>query len=59
MLEDYIFTISVEWVQQEAEQRINRRLTDDELSSVRKGIESGLLFDIDTVFTAAIDNAVS
>jgi hypothetical protein len=54
---DNIFSISVEWVQLEAMELINRRLTDDELSSVKKGIDSALLFDIDTVFKTAIKNA--
>ena len=35
---------------------IDRRLTDDEIFSVKKGIESGLFFDIDTVFKTAIEN---
>jgi hypothetical protein len=38
---------------------INRILSDYELASVKKGIESGFLFDFDTVFKTAIRNAVS
>ncbi len=61
-MEDYskgeIFSISYDWVQEEAIDRIGRRLTSDELHFVKQGIESGLLFDIDTVFTAAITEAV-
>ena len=52
-----IFEISIEWVQTEAKKLIDRRLTDDEIYSVKKGIESGLFFDIDTVFKTAIENA--
>ncbi len=52
-----IFEISIEWVQEEAKKLIGRKLTDDEISSVKKGIESGLLFDIETVFKTAIENA--
>lgn len=52
-----IFEISIEWVQLESERLINRRLTEEELSSVKKGIEWGLLTDIDTVFSTAILNA--
>ena len=57
--EEKIFSISVEWVQLESERLIKRRLTDDELYSVKKGIEWGLLTDIDTIFKAAIKDAVS
>jgi hypothetical protein len=57
--EEKIFSISVEWVQLESERLIKRRLTDDELYSVKKGIEWGLLTDIDTVFKAAIEEAVN
>jgi len=53
-----IFAISIEWVQLEAEKLVNRRLTEEELYSVKKGIEWGLLTDIDTVFKTAIRNAV-
>ena len=53
-----IFEISIEWVQLEAEELINRRLSEEELHSVKKGIEWGLLTDIDTVFKAAITTAV-
>lgn len=52
-----IFEISIEWVQEEAKKLIGRKLTDGEISSVKKGIESGLLFDIETVFKTAIENA--
>ena len=52
-----IFEISIEWVQAEAKKLIGRKLTDDEIFSVKKGIESGLLFDIETVFETAIENA--
>jgi len=56
--EEKIFSISVEWVQQEAEKLIKRRLTEDELYSVKKGIEWGLLTDIDIVFKTAIEEAI-
>ena len=56
---DYIFSITTEWVQEEAKQIIKRNLTDEELYSVKKGIESALLFDIDTIFKTAIKEAVS
>jgi hypothetical protein len=55
---DNIFSISYDWVQEEAKERIGRKLTCDELHYVKKGIEWGLLTDIDTVFTTAITGAV-
>ena len=57
-MEEYIFTISVEWVQLEAERYIGRRLNEDELSSVKKGLECGLLYDFDTIIKTAISNAI-
>ena len=52
-----IFEISIEQVQAESKKLIGRKLADDEIFSVKKGIESGLLFDIETVFKTAIENA--
>lgn len=57
--DDHIFFISVEWVQSEAERIVNRRLTNLELHSVKKGLESGLLWDIDIIMRTSIENAVS
>ncbi len=53
-----IFEISIDPVQSEAKEYIGRKLTNDELNSVKRGIEAGLLFDIDTVFKTAINDAV-
>lgn len=53
-----IFSISYDWIQDEAIDRIGRILTCDELHYVKKGLERGLLTDINTVFTAAITGAV-
>ena len=36
----------------------NRRLTDDEMRTAEKCIDSGLSFGIETVFKAAIEAAV-
>ena len=56
--EEIIFAVKVSDLQNEARQRIGRELTEDEIHSASKGIESGLSFDIDTVFATAIDEAV-
>ena len=53
-----IFEISKSWVQEEAKLIIGRTLTDEEILSVKDGIESGLLFDIETVFRTAITEAI-
>ena len=56
--QDKIFSITVEWVQEEAKLLVGRKLTHSELLSVKKGIESALLFDIDTIFKTSIQLAV-
>jgi len=56
--EDIVFAIRIEDLQWEAVQRIGRELTERELHQASKGIESGLSFDIDTVFETAIEEAV-
>ena len=56
--DEILFSVSVGWVQAEAKEYINRKLTEAELLYVKKGIEEGLNFDIETVFEAAIDEAV-
>lgn len=55
---EILFSVNVGWVQEEAKKLINRKLTDNELRLVKKGLESGLTTDIDTVFEVAIEEAV-
>ena len=53
-----IFKIYEYELQEFAEERINRKLTEEELTTAKKCLESGLLFGINTVYAAAIDTAV-
>ncbi len=52
-----IFQISINETQAKAKELIGRKLTDDEIISVKKGINAGLSFDIETVFQTAIQEA--
>jgi hypothetical protein len=54
-----IYSISREWLQEEAQDRLGRKLNDDEIRTAKKCIEWGLNTGIDTVFSAAIQEAVS
>lgn len=47
---DLAFSISVDYVQLEAVRIIGRTLTEEEIEVAKNGLESGLLFDIDTVY---------
>ena len=56
--EKTVFIVTVGDIQQESMRLIGRELTDEELDTAKEGIDCGLSFDIDTVFKAAIDEAV-
>ncbi len=47
---EIVFAITIEDLQNEANEKIGRELTDDEINVAQKGLEFGLLTDIDTVY---------
>ncbi len=53
-----IFSVTIKELQQEAIRRIGRNLTSEELYQASKGVESGLSFDIETVFKTAIEESI-
>lgn len=55
---EILFSVTTEELQNEAVDRIGRKLTDEELYTAQKGIESGLSFGIETIFRTAIDDSV-
>lgn len=57
--EKAVFSITIGDIQQESVRLIGRQLTDEELDTASDGIDWGLSFDIETVFKAAIYEAVA
>lgn len=53
-----VFSITTEDVQEITISMLDRRLTSNEMRIAEKCIESGLTFGIETVFKAAIEEAV-
>ncbi len=50
-LNEIIFAITMEDLQFKAKEKIGRKLTDEEIIIAKKGLENGLLTDIDTVYS--------
>ena len=48
--DDLVFSITLEELQNEALRMIGRTLTEEEVYIARKGLEFGLLTDIDTIY---------
>jgi len=53
-----IFSINLEYLQEEAVRYIKRKLTDEEIHTAKKCVDWGLSTGIDIVFKSAIDEAV-
>ncbi len=54
---NYIFTVSKNWLQFEAEKQIGRQLNEDEIRTAKKCIEWELSTGIETIFQSAIEEA--
>jgi len=55
---EIVFAITIEDLQNEANEKIGRDLTDDEINIAQKGLECGLLTDIDTVYNTIFDEMI-
>ena len=48
--DNLVFSITIENLQSEALEKIGRSLTEEEIQVAKKGLEFGLLTDIDTIY---------
>jgi len=58
MKNEVLFAITINDIQYEAKAKLNRKLTPEELLIAKKRLESGLLFDIDTVYKTIFDEMI-
>lgn len=56
---DIVFAITKNDLQYEAKEKIGRELTDEELQVAKKGLEFGLLTDIDTVYQTIFSEMIA
>ena len=57
-MDNILFAITIENMQEYAMNKIGRKLAKDELDIAKEGIENALLFDIDTVFHTIITEMI-
>jgi hypothetical protein len=55
---EYVFAISLEDLQYEAKQRIDRELNEEEVEDAKKGLMWGLMTDIDSVYGAIFEDMI-
>lgn len=55
---DNVFAISLEDLQAEAREKIGRELTEEEVLVAKGGLESGLLTDIDTIYSTIFSEMI-
>lgn len=56
---DLVFAIRIEDVQNEAREKMGRELNEEEILIAKKGLENGLLFDIDTVYRTIFSELIT
>ncbi len=56
--DESVFTITLQDLQYESVERIGRELDEDEIHIAKKGLESGLLTDIDSVYNAIFSEMI-
>ncbi len=57
--ENILFAITTEDIQNEAKEKIGRELTLEELLIAKKGLESGLLTDIQSVYNTILNEMIT
>lgn len=55
---EIVFAITKEDLQYEAKEKLGRELTEDEIYIAKKGLEMGLLTDIDTVYRTILTEMI-
>ncbi len=56
--DESVFTITLQDLQYESVERIGRELNEDEIHIAKKGLESGLLTDIDSVYNTIFSEMI-
>lgn len=58
-MEEIIFSVTTEMLQDAAQTQINRNLTIKKLEKVKRGVEYGLMCDLHAILSTAIENSIS